>query len=249
MPRTISTLALSAGMLAFAIPAAAQPFAASPSATPIIADAPPPQPVVTVSASAQSRIPNDHLHAVLRAEADNADAAAAARDVNGRISGAMTEARSVPDVEISSAGYGTWQVSEPNRSPRWRVTQSIALDGSDFPAIAALVSRLQAKGLLLSGLDFSVSLGARRAAEDQLTGQAIRAWHQRADAAAKGFGARGWRAGRVSIQTSEGGGVRPMFRAATASVAAAPVAVEGGESEVTVTVTGEAVLDTVRATR
>lgn len=226
-----------------------QPLVVAPPSPQVIADAPTPQPVVTVTASASAKVANDRMHAVLRAEADNADPGTAANEVNAKIGKAMTEARAVTGIDVSSAGYSTYQVSEPNRPSRWRVVQSIALDGSDFASIAALVTRLQSRGLLLSGLDFSVSREARQAAEGRLTGDAIRAWQQRAQAASRGFGAGGWRAGRVTIQTSEGGGPRPMFRAAAASVGSAPVAVEGGESEVTVTVSGEAILDTVRAPR
>ena len=227
----------------------AQPLVVAPPTQPIITDAPTPQPIVTVSASASAKVANDRMHAVLRAEADNADAGAAANIVNAKIGKAMDEARAVTGVDVSSAGYSTYQVSEPNHPPHWRVVQSITLDGKDFASIAALVTRLQAQGLLLSGLDFSVSRDARRAAEDRLTGEAIHAWQQRAQAAAQGFGSGGWRAGRVSIQTSESGGPRPMFRAAAASAAPAPISVEGGESEVTVSVSGEAILDTVRAGR
>ncbi|MBS0327105.1 MAG: SIMPL domain-containing protein [Proteobacteria bacterium] len=253
MPRSLAPSMLYSAACTIALVvaggAAAQPVIGAPPAQQIIADAPTPQPVVTVSASASERVANDRMHAVLRAEADNADAGAAASAVNTRIGKAMNAARAVSGVDVSNAGYSTYQVSEPNHPPRWRVVQSMALDGSDFASIAALVTRLQASGMLLSGLEFSVSRDARHAAENRLTGEAIRAWQQRAQAAAHGFGAGGWRAGRVSIQTSEGGGPRPMFRATAMAAAPAPVAVEGGESEVTVTVSGEAILDTVRAAR
>ena len=74
-------------------------------------------------------------------------------------------------------GYSSYQISEPNRPLRWRVAQSLALEGSDFVALSALVSKLQgADGLLLSGLSFTVSPQARHAAEDALTTQAIRSW-------------------------------------------------------------------------
>jgi len=249
MRRSISASVAFAIALVIACSTAAQPVVVAPPAPQIVTDAPTPQPIVTVSASASAKVANDRMHAVLRAEADNADAGKAANDVNLRIGKAMAAARAVGGVDASSAGYSTWQVSEPNHPPHWRVVQSIALDGAEFATIAALVTRLQASGLLLSGLDFSVSRDARRAAENRLTGEAIRAWQARAQAAAQGFGAGSYRAGRVSIQTSEGGGPRPMFRAAAAAAGPAPISVEGGESEVTVSVSGEAILDTVRAAR
>lgn len=213
-------------------------------------DVVPAQPIVTFTASATSNVANDRMHAFLRAEADNVDAAQAASDVNARMARALTRARAVTGVEASTAGYSSFQITEPNKPARWRVSQTLALEGADFAALAGLVSRLQSNdGLVLASLNFSVSAATRRAAEDALTQQAIRNWQQRAQASAQGFGAGGWRAGRITIQTNDFGRPQPMYRASAAADARAPVAVEGGMSEVTVTVSGEAILDTVRAGR
>lgn len=220
--------------------------------TPTLIDvAPTPQPIVTVTASATSNVANDRMTAYMRAEADNADAATAASDVNARMARALTRARAVAGVEASTAGYSSYQAAEANRPPRWHVTQTLVLEGGDFAALSGLVSKLQGTdGLILSGLNFTVSTATRRAAEDALTQQAIRNWQQRAQSAAQGFGAAAWRPGRITVQTNDYARPQPMFRmAAGAAASAAPVAVEGGMSDVTVTVSGEAILDTVRATR
>ncbi len=216
----------------------------------VVDGAPTPQPVVTLTASAAGSIANDRMHAYLRAEADNADATVASGEVNARMGKALARAKAVAGVDVATTGYTTYQVNEPNRPPRWRVTQSLKLDSADFATLAALVTRLQGQeGMLLSGLNFSVSPAARRSEEDALTQQAIKSWQQRAQAAAQGFGAGGWRTGRVTIQTSDYGRP-PMLRSAgMAATAAAPVAVEAGATDVTVTVSGEAILDTVRAPR
>ena len=216
----------------------------------VIETAPTPQPVVTLSASATGSIANDRMHAYLRAEADNADATVASNEVNARMGKALAKAKAVAGIEVSTTGYTTYQMNEPNRPMRWRVTQSLKLDGADFSGLAALVTRLQSQdGMLLSGLNFSVSPAARRTEEDAFTQQAIAAWQQRAQAAARGFGAGGWRTGRVTIQTSDFGRPPVMRAAGMAAAAAATVAVEGGTTDVTVTVSGEAILDSVRAPR
>jgi predicted secreted protein len=217
----------------------------------VLVDAPTTQPIITLTASATTSVPNDRMHAYMRAEAEHADAAQAANDVNARMTRALARARGVANVETSTAGYNSFQTAEPNRPNRWRVSQVLSLESSDFAALSALVSKLQsADGLVLGGLAFAVSPAARRAAEDALTQQAITNWQQRAQTAARGFGAGGWRAGRVTIQTSEGGRPQPMFRtSAVAADRAAPVAIEGGMSDVTVTVSGEAILDTLKVPR
>ena len=214
----------------------------------LIESAPTPVPVVTITASATSNVANDRMHAFLRAEADNADAAAAASDVNGRMGRALARARAVAGVEASTAGYSSYQVTEANRPQRWRVSQTLVLESGDFAALSALVSKLQSTdGLVLSGLNFSVSTATRRAAEDSLTQRAIQNWQQRAQLAVAAFGAGGWRTGRVTVQTNDYARPQPMYRSAGVAAASAPVAVEGGMSDVTVTVSGEAILDTARS--
>ena len=210
----------------------------------LIEAAPAPQPVITVSASASSDVANDRMHAMMRAEADNPDAARAANDVNARMARALARAKSFSGVEAATAGYSSYQIAEPNKPMRWRVSQTLVLESSDFVGLSALVSALQGTdGLLLSGLSFSVKPATRRAAEDALTRQAIGSWQQRAENAAKAFGASGWRAGRVTIQTNDYGRPQPMLKAqGMAAASVAPVSAEGGTSEVGVTVSGEAIL-------
>ena len=210
----------------------------------------PAQPIVSVSATATSDVANDRMHAMLRAEADNADAAQAASDVNARIGRALARARGVTGVDASTTGYSSFQINEPNRPPSWRVSQTLVVEGGDFATLASLVSKMQTTdGLLLSGLSFTVSPATRRAAEDALTQQAIRNWQRRAQSAAQGFGSAGYRVGRIAIQSNDFGRPQPMLRAAMSAgdARAAPVSVEGGMSEVTVTVSGEAILDSVRS--
>ena len=212
---------------------------------------PAPQPVITITASASNDVPNDRMLAMLRAEADNGDAAQAANIVNQRMARALAQAKATSGVEARTMGYSSYQISEPNRPSRWRVSQTLALESADFVALSALVSKLQGgEGLLLSGLTFSVSPQARHAAEDALTTQAIRNWQQRAQNAARAFGATDFRTGHVTIQTNDYGRPQPMFKAGGVSATSvAPVNAEGGTSEVTVTVSGEAILDTLRAPR
>lgn len=217
------------------------------------ADSPPPPPppltpVVTLAASATASIPNDRMYAWLRVEIDNADPARAAADVNARMARALARAKATAGVEVSTSGYSSYQVTEKGQPSRWRVTQSLSLESTDFATMAALVTRLQADDqLLLSGMNFAVSPDARRKAEDALTQQAIKAWAARAQNAARGFGFESWRTGRVAIDTGDFVRPQPMLRSAGVAMAAsAPVSVEGGNSDVTVTVSGDAVLEQPR---
>src|SRR6185437_12925067 len=190
----IHAVAAGVALLAIAFCAGAQPAPApqpgyagpppyappgNPGTQTTLIQVPSPQPVITITASASSEVANDRMLAMLRAETDNADAGRAASEVNARMARALSQAKSVSGVDARTMGYSSYQISEPNRPLRWRVSQSLALESSDFVALSALVSKLQGgEGLVLSGLSFSVSPQARRAAEDALTTQAIHNWQQ-----------------------------------------------------------------------
>jgi len=211
----------------------------------------PPQPVITLTATASSQLANDRMHAFLRVDVDNPDPVTAGSEVNTRMAKALARAKAVRGVEAATTAYSSYQVSERNQPLRWRVSQTLSLESSDFTALAALVSKIQSEdGLVLGGMTFSVSPSARRTAEDALTQQAIKAWQTRAQAAAQGFGSSAWRTGYVTIQTGDYARPVPMLRAAgVQAAAAAPVATEGGTTDITITVSGEAILEPARAAR
>jgi predicted secreted protein len=206
----------------------------------------PPQSTVSVSASSTVTVQNDRLQAWLRAEAENANPAAAASQVNAAIAKALASVKAYPAIKVATAGYSTQQISDKQKPNRWRVVQSLSLDSGDFTAAATLISRLQDDdGLLLSGMGFSLADKTRRDAEDSVTQQAIKSWQARAQQAAIGLGFGGWRPGHVTVQTGDGGRAYPLMRAqAMASPAgSAPVVIEAGTTDVSVTVSGEVVLD------
>jgi predicted secreted protein len=225
------------------------PFAPFASAQPPLSAPLPPQPVVTVTASATSQLANDRMTAFLRVEVDNPDAVAAGGEVNARMGKALARAKGVRGVEAATTAYSSYQYSERNQPIRWRVSQTLSLESSDFTVLSAVVSKIQSEdGLVLSGMNFSVSSPARRTAEDALTQQAIKAWQSRAQAAAQGFGSNTWRAGYITIQGGDVARPVPMMRMAGAQAAAAPppIATEAGTTDITVTVSGEAILEATR---
>src|SRR5438067_5599271 len=203
-------------------------------------------PAVTVSAVVTTNVPNDRLQAWLRAEAEDQSPAAASSQTNALIAKALAEAKLHPAVKVATAGYSTQQIAEKGKPTRWRVTQTITLDSNDFTRAATLMSRLQDQGgLLLSGMAFSIAEKTRRDAEDSVTEQALKGWQARAQQAAQGLGFGGWRVGHVTVQSAGAGPVYPQMRAqAMASPGGAtPVTMEAGTTEVSVTVSGEAILE------
>ena len=232
-----------ASLAVAALLAASTAFAQQPPA-----DALPASPSVTVTGAATTHVQNDRMTAMVRAEQEQTSPGAAAADVNARMAKALAAAKAVPGVEARSAGYNTWQQWEKGKPGKWRVSQTMSLTGTDFPALAALLAKLQDEdGLLVSSISFSLAPESRRRAEDALTREAIRAWQQRAATGAEALGFAAWRPGRVTVATGDHAPPQPRFdmmaRAGAAPAASPPVAVEGGTTELTVTVTGDAVLD------
>jgi predicted secreted protein len=209
----------------------------------VFAPALPTQPVVTVSAAATASVATDRVQAWLRAEAESADPAAAAREVNAAMGKAIARAKTVSVVKAATSGYATQQVLDKGKSSRWRVGQTLTLDSGDFVATTSLIDKLQNEdGLLVSGIAFSLSAEARRRAEESITQEAIRGWQERAQRAAQELGFAAWRPGHVTVQTGDAPRVYPTMRAAASVGGAPPVVLEGGNVDVSVTVTGDAVL-------
>ncbi len=203
----------------------------------------PAPPTVSVTASATNSVANDRMFAWLRAEVDNADPARAAAEVNARIGKAIARAKAIPGVEVKTSGYSSYQVSD-KVGARWRVAQSVTLESGNFAALAALLTKLQSEDMLvMSGMNFGVSNEARRVAEDALTQEAIKGWQARAQSASKALGFDTWRVGRVNVMAGDQPmRPQPMMRMAAAGAGAPPVNAEGGNTEITVTVTGDAIL-------
>ena len=202
-------------------------------------------PTVSVTASATMSVANDRMFAWLRAEVDNTDPARAAAEVNARVGKAIARAKGAPGVEVKTSGYSSYQFTDKANVTRWRVQQSISLESGDFAALAALLTRMQAEDtLVMSGMSFGVSNEARRKAEDGLTQEAIKSWQARAQSASKALGFDAWRVGRVNVMTGEPPMRQPMMRmqAAGAGAGAPPVNAEGGNTDITVTVSGDALL-------
>lgn len=198
---------------------------------------------VTVSATSTATVQNDRLQAWLRTEAENPNPAVAASQVNAAMAKALAVAKAYPAVKVATTGYSTQQILDKPKASRWRVVQLLSIDSSDFTAAANLISRLQDdEGLLLSGMGYSLADKTRRDIEDSVTQQAIKSWQARAQQAALGLGFSAWQPGHISVQTGDGGRVYPMMRAQAMASSPAPVASEAGTSEVSVTVSGDAIL-------
>jgi predicted secreted protein len=185
----------------------------------------------------------DRLTVNLRVEASGPDASRVQGEINRRMTAALEQARRVPAVRAETRGYWVNHERPQNAPARWRGQQMLVLISTDTAAALALADELQQAGLIMSGMHFDLSPEATRAAEDELTAEAIRRLRERIErvAATMGQPVRHIRDLRVG-QAGGGPGPRPMMMRAEATSSAAPPVAEPGETTVRISVDAEAVL-------
>jgi predicted secreted protein len=196
--------------------------------------------VLHLSQSAERRITRDLLHADLRAEGKGADPRTVEAAINGTMAKALTEAKRVPGIEVSTGGYSVYR---DNASSDWTGSQSLFLSGTDSAALLSLAGTLQADGLAMSNLTYEVAPATVRGAESALTAEALAELGERAAAVAQqlNLSVLGYR--NLTVGNAEtAGGPMPRFAAvATSAAMPAPVAAPG-EGTVRVTVSADVLL-------
>ncbi len=184
-------------------------------------------------------IDNDRMQAVLSLTAEDDSAAQLAERINRAMGMALTSAKAHAKLDVRSGNYQTYPVYNKDKIRRWRATQELILEGTDFADLSQLLGQLQ-ENLQLSSINFSVSAARRHAVEDELISQALEAFKQRAELVRKQFVTKSYRIVNISINTS--GSTPPMLMRAASmeqmTKSAAPLAVEAGTSTVTVNVSG-----------
>ena len=54
------------------------------------------------------------------------------------VAATLARSKGTSGVDVKTSGYSSYQVFEKNQPARWRVTQSVTLEGADFATLAAL---------------------------------------------------------------------------------------------------------------
>lgn len=184
-------------------------------------------------------VDNDRMHAVLSLTAEDDNAARLADQINRAMDGALKTAKARPKIEVRTGSYRTWPVYDKNKIRRWRATQELMLEGSDFAELGNLIGQLQER-LQVNAINFSVSPARRTAVEDELITQALDAFKQRAELVRKQLAAKGYRIVDASINTGSGQPV-PLIRGMAMEAmekSVAPPAIEAGTSILSVSMGG-----------
>lgn len=184
-------------------------------------------------------VSNDTMHVTLNTYAEMQDPAKLADKINKDMEWALAQAKQLKAVKVSSGSYQTWPITRKEVTTGWRGQQDLMLESADTEVLSRLAGHLQER-LQIKSMNFSVSDDKRVAVENRLIDLALNAFKERAQIVVDNLKAKDYRIVELNVGTST---QRPpmMYQArmATASMEASDaVAVEGGESEVRITVNG-----------
>lgn len=162
-------------------------------------------PVLTLGEAAERLVQQDRLIVSLRAEATGPNAASVQAEINRRMEAAIARARQTAGVTVETGGYWTHEERPQNQPRRWRGMASLELSGTDAGAVTAVAGALQELGLAMSGMRFELRRETARAAEDELTTEALQRLRARAERAADALGLRvtGFKAVRLGTVDGE----------------------------------------------
>lgn len=196
-------------------------------------------PTLTLDAAARSEVPQDTVQVTMAYETEAADAATVSAALNKVLKATLDDARGKAGITARNGGYQVYpSTDDKGKISAWRGRAEVVLESRDFEATSALTGTLGAR-MAVTGISFSLSEPARQAEEAKLLVAAAAAFRERAKNAVEAFGFAGYTVGNLTLS---GSGVvsqpRPMMMRASSMGKSAPVALEGGQAEVTVSVTG-----------
>jgi predicted secreted protein len=194
---------------------------------------------VQLQAQQLESVSNDTMHVTLNTFGEARDPAGLAGRINDDMAWALGIAKRQEGVTAGTGGYQTYPVYKDNVLKGWRGEQSLELEGKDIRAMSRLVGELQGK-LQVKSMSFSVSEAKRTGVENRLISRALDAFKARAAIVVDNLHATGFRIVEMTISTSSQRppAPYPVARMATTMQAESRVAVEAGESDVSVMVSG-----------
>ncbi len=226
-------------------------------------DRPPPPPlpegqtILNVSATEHTQVQQDTLIASLNVTKDGPDAAAIQNDINVLMQQALAKAKAVTGIQVSNGQYYVYQDNpvppqplQKNGQPKapsvWHGAQSIELKGTQAEAILKLTGELQAMGLTVNNLLYTLSPEKSDEAQESLMEQALIKVKKKAERAAAALGKSKVALAEITVDSTSN--AMPMMRMAApmadmqaANEAQAPSA-EPGMADIDLTVSARALL-------
>ena len=204
---------------------------------------PPPQDVLSLSASAAVDVQYDVISMTLSTTRDGSDAASVQAQLRQAIDAALTEARRSQrpghlDVRTGAFSLSPRYGNRPAVITGWVGTGEVVLEGRDMAAIAQVAGKLST--VTVARVGYTLSRETRERVEADAVSQAIARFRARAADYARQFGFNGYSVREVNVGTADPVIVQPMMRQRMVANAAADesIPVEAGKATVTVSVNG-----------
>jgi predicted secreted protein len=203
-----------------------------------------PAQIVNLDASGFLDVSQDWLSMSLTTTREGNDPAVVQQQLKQALDAALGVARAAAAPQLLEVRTGQMglhpRYGSNGKINGWQGSAELVLEGRDFVRIGSTAGKIQT--LTLGSMAFSLSREARQKLESDVQALAIERFKNRATEVAKGFGFSGYTLREVSISSTDandGGRPRPVAMKAMASVAAdAPLPVEAGKAQVSVTVSG-----------
>ncbi|MBI4741277.1 MAG: SIMPL domain-containing protein [Betaproteobacteria bacterium] len=195
--------------------------------------------VIELSAEASRAAANDLARATVFAEAVGATPGELSKRVNAMVADGLKTAKGYADIKTQSAGTYTYPVyAKGGKIESWRMRSELAIESGDTAALSELLGKLQAT-LGVGNLTMLPAPETRKKAENEAILDAITAFRSRAKLVADALG-KPYRIKQLAINSSGRPPVAPMIRAGAAYAAdAAPMPIEGGDSQIGASVSGQ----------
>lgn len=199
-----------------------------------------PSGVLSLDANATMDVSHDMALMTLATEQDGADAEAISAALAKRADAVMKQAKSVAGIEARTGSFTVYPMNDnKGRITTWRGRAEVLLESRDFASLSKLSGQV-ASNMQVAGVQFSLSREAQKKAEEKLIEQAIQTFKDKAQTASRAFGYGGFTIREVNVGQNSN---QPMprayaMRSAAVMSDAAPVPVEGGKAQVTVSVSG-----------
>ncbi len=144
--------------------------------------------IVTLTANENVDVEQDLLTASLAVEGIDDDHTTLQNTINKTMKQAMDIISKKPKLQAQTTHYNIHEFY-PNRNQRtikkWKGEQGVTIKSTDKDTLLQLVGLLQGKGLILKGLDFSVSQSLQEKTQDALLENLISKLQVKADRIAK----------------------------------------------------------------
>ena len=207
------------------------------------ADTPPPQGVLSLTASASVEVTKDVLSVTFSTTKDGPDANAVQAQLKQALDAALAEAKKAArpgQVEVQTGAFSLFpRYTNKGGINGWQGTAEIVVDGRDMAAIGQLSGRITT--MTVARVSYRLSREATQKVEGEVVAEAIGRYRAKAAEYAKQFGYAGYSIREVNVTTTEPGqGPTPMYRAQAAAMSspAEALSVEPGKAQVNANVSG-----------